>query len=412
MTRIGVVGAGVAGLATAHYLMKRGLAPVVVDSDALGGGCSLGNGGWVCPSISSPLPGPDVTLWSMLCMLRPDGPLHIRLTALPGLVRWLAAFHGRCNEAGQRQALGALRRLGERTMECYDELLADGVEVECSRSGLLMAFRDSRSARGDRECARRTAAGGTVGCLELDGRELYEREPMLRPGFGFGLFLGGERHVRPETLTAGLATLLRQGGAEVLEETPVTGFRRERGAVTAMVTHAGDIEVDGVVLAAGAHTGQLTRMLGWPIPLTAGKGYSVTVERPRNQLRQPLYLAGTKVVLTPFLGALRFAGTMEFSGINERMSRRRIRALRRVVGRHVDIPEAAGGGRAWVGMRPIVPDSLPVIGALPSCGNAYVNTGHQMLGVTLAPSSGRALADLIADGHSEIGLEEFRADRF
>ena len=178
------------------------------------------------------------------------------------------------------------------------------------------------------------------------------------------------------------------------------------------MTSRGDLEVDAVVLAAGAQTGPLARMAGWRIPLTAGKGYSVTIERPANQLRQPLFLGDARVGLTPFEGALRFGGTMELSGVNRRMDTARVRALRRAVSREVDIPEAREGGRAWVGMRPMVPDTLPVIGRVPSRENVYVNTGHQMLGVTLAPVSGWALAGLVVEGRAGVGLGAFGAGRF
>lgn len=166
----------------------------------------------------------------------------------------------------------------------------------------------------------------------------------------------------------------------------------------AVRTNRGEFAVDAVVLAAGASTGALTRMLGWPIPLTAGKGYSVTIEEPANQLRQPLYLGDAHMGLTPFEGALRFGGTMELSGVNERLDPARVRSLRRVVAREVDIPEAREGGREWVGMRPMLPDTLPVVGRVPSRGNVYVNTGHQMSGVTLGLSSGWKLAGLMEKG--------------
>ena len=145
-------------------------------------------------------------------------------------------------------------------------------------------------------------------------------------------------------------------------------------------------------------------MLGWKIPLTAGKGYSVTIEGPMNQLRQPLYLGDAHVGLTPFEGALRFGGTMELSGVNERLDPVRVRSLRRVVERDVDIPEARDGGREWVGMRPMVPDTMPVVGRLPSRENVYVNVGHQMSGVTLGPSCGWALAELMLEGSTWAGL--------
>ncbi len=409
---IGIVGGGVIGLSTAYYLKKMGANPVVVESWTLGGGCSQGNAGWVCPAISSPLPAPGLTWKSLSWMLRSDSPLYIKPTALPALAPWLLRFRSFCTHAAQKRGIAALAALNRYTMDRYDELEADGVAFESFRSGVLMAFRDSDKAAAAQKEVKLVAASGAASCTELDEAALYRREPMLRPGFRFGLFVGAERHVRPESLTAGLGAALRERGVEIHEDTLVTGLKSDGRRVAAIATSQGDLDVDAVVLAAGVNTGALARTLGCPIPLTAGKGYSVTIERPANQLRQPLYLGGAKIGLTPFRGALRFSGTMELSGINRRMDVARIRSLRRHVGREVDIPEAREGGRAWVGMRPMVPDSLPVIGKLPSRENAYVNTGHQMLGITLGPSSGWALAGLMLEGEPGVGLGAFSAGRF
>ncbi len=414
-TRIGIVGGGVIGLFTAWYLKKLGADPVLIDSSTLGSGCSLGNTGWVFPSLATPLAAPGLTLKSFLWMLRRDSPLHIRPAALPALIPWLLQFRSFCNGDDQKRGIAALAVLNEFTIERYDELAADGVQFECSESGLLMAFRDADMAAASRkEVKLAAAAGNSVGTeswSELDKAALYAREPLLRPGFRFGLALEKDRHVRPESLTAGLGAALRERGVEIHEGVATTGFRSEGHRVTAIVTSMGDLDVDAVVLAAGVHTGSLSRMLDWRLPLTAGKGYSITIEQPANQLRQPLYLGGVKIGLSPFNGALRVAGTMELSGINSRLDPARIRSLRRQVSRAVDIPEASDGGQDWVGMRPIVPDSLPVIGKLPSRENVYVNTGHQMLGITLAPSSGWALAGLMLEGKAGIGLEAFSAER-
>jgi len=366
----------------------------------------------VCPSISSPLPAPGLTLKSLSWMLRPDSPLYIKPTALLKLAPWLLRFRSFCNHADQKRGIAAIAALNRFTMERYDELAASGVDFECHESGVLMVFRDSDKAAAAQKEVKLVTAAGATHCTDLSESEVYEREPMLRPGFRFGLFVGADRHVRPDSLTAGLEASLRASGVEIHEETMATGFRSEAGRVKAVVTPKDDVAVDAVVLAAGAHTGALTRMLECPIPLTAGKGYSVTIDRPRNQLRQPLYLGGAKIGLTPFTDALRFSGTMELSGINRRMDAARVRSLRRIVSREVDIPEAKEGGRAWVGMRPIVPDSLPVMGKLPTRENVYVNTGHQMLGITLGPSSGWALAGLMLEGEPGVGLEAFSARRF
>ena len=430
--RVGVVGGGVVGLATAHYLKRFGAKPVVVEAGVVGGGCSRGNNGWVCPSISTPLPAPGLTAKSLLWMLRRASHFHIPLAALPRLAPWLHRFRRHCTRAARARGIRALASLNAGTRERYDELTADGVEFESGRSGILLAYRDP-ALRGDKlREIEAVATNGGGRWRELDGDAVHEMEPLLRPGFRCGIHIETDRHVRPESLTDGLAAALRAGGAEIHEGTMALGFDWEgagvRGIlrtlrwapatlrtgsrVRAIVTSRGDLEVDAVVLAAGAQTGTLARMAGWRVPLTAGKGYSVTVDRPARQLRRPLYLGDARVGMTPFEGALRFGGTMELSGVNRRMDAARVRALRRAVSRHVDVPEAREGGRAWVGMRPMVPDTLPVIGRLPSRENVYVNTGHQMLGVTLAPSSGWALSGLVVEGRAGVGLDAFSAERF
>ena len=410
--RVGVIGGGVVGLSTAWYLRKLGAHPVVIESWQLGGGCSFGNAGWICPSISTPLPAAGLTLKSLLWMMRRDSPLYIRPRAAPALAPWLLRFRSHCNHADHSRGIAALAALNAVTMERYDELVADGVEFEMNRSDILMVFRDSATAAETRAEVEAVAAVGATRYREVDATELYEREPLLRSGFQGGILVQGERSVRPDTLTAGLGAALRRAGTEIHEGALVTGFRSAGRRVRAVVTSRGDLAVDAVVLAAGTHSGTLSRALGSPIPLTAGKGYSVTIDRPARQLRQMLYLAGAKINLTPYAGALRFSGTMELSGINRRLKSSRVESLRRQVSRAVRVPEAAAGGRAWVGMRPMTPDTLPVIGALPSRENAYANTGHQMLGITLGPSSGWALAGLVAEGRPGAALGAFSPGRW
>ena len=433
--RVGIVGGGIVGLCTAHYLKKLGADPVIIESSTLGSGCSFGNAGWVFPSKSTPLAKPGLTVQSLKWMLRRDSPLHIKPSSLPALAPWLMRFRSFCNHADQVRGIAAFAAINAVTMERYDELAADGMQFEYSESGLLMAFRDFDEAEATRKeielvaaagassgsgsgATPGTASGATSGtasrassCQALNETELYEREPMLRPGFRFGLFLDEGRHVRPESVTGGLGSLLRASGIEIHQGATAIGFKSERQRVTAIMTSQGDLEVDAVVLAAGAYTGTLSRMLGCPIPLIAGKGYSVTIEQPTNQLRQPLLLGDGLIGLSPFKGALRFAGTLELSGVDNRMDGARVRSIRRHVSRGLDIPEASEGGRAWMGMRPMVPDSLPVIGKLPSRENAYVNTGHQMSGITVGPSSAWALAGLMLEGRPGVELEAFSAER-
>jgi D-amino-acid dehydrogenase len=148
------------------------------------------------------------------------------------------------------------------------------------------------------------------------------------------------------------------------------------------------------------------------LPIEAGKGYSVTIEHPRRTVRRPLDLIEARLAVTPFRDGLRLAGTMELSGLNLRLEPRRVEAIRRAGDRYLG--DWRGGTRehVWVGMRPLTPDGLPAMGLAPGSDNVYVATGHQMLGVTLAPATGMALAELMLTGHSDVDLRPFAPFRF
>ena len=394
--RVGVVGGGVAGLATAWYLRERGADPFVVDAGKVGAGCSRGSLGWISPALSVPLAGPGVGWSSLPRLLRRDGPLYLRPAALPSLLPWLVNFRRHCNREAWRRGIGRLAALNERTMELYDGLAAAGVDFEFARAGMLLAFRDLTKASATRLELGAVSEVSSVRWREVEGRELYDLEPLLKPGFRAGFLVESDAHLRPESLTAGLAGALRERGVALLEECRVVGYREEGRRVRALATTEGDMEADSVVLAAGVGTAGLARAAGEALLLTAGKGYTVTIQAPSRRPRRPLVLGDEKVGMTPFRGALRFGGTMELSGINDRLDPRRVRPLREAVERGVDVAEARSGGAEWVGMRPMLPDTLPRLGRVASRRNVFLNVGHQMLGLTLGPSSGKALAEEVA----------------
>lgn len=408
--RVAVIGGGVIGLLCAHHLRKRGAEVVLLERDGIGGGCSSGNAGWITPSISMPLPAPGLRFRSLVWMLRSDSPLYIRPSAAPGMAGWLVAFWKHCNDADFDRGARAFAELGAETMELYDELAADGARYEGHASGLLMVFRE-RSAR-DHEVGLLERYG--YGPLEeVNGVGLRELEPALAPEIAHGALVFPERAVRPESVCAGTAELLERSGVTLRERSRVASLLIENGTARSAEIDGGEaIEADAFLIATGAEAAVLSRVAGSPLPLQAGKGYSVTVTEPAIELRRPLYLGDVMVGVTPFAGSLRVAGTMELSGINARLETRRVRALERAAER--EVPGVLDGTKLerWVGMRPITPDGLPILGKLPAAQNIYIATGHQMLGLTLAPSTGKAMAQLILEGQSEVDLGPFAADRF
>ena len=408
--KVAVVGGGVVGLSTAHYLRLGGATVTVVDRGPIGGGCSAGNAGWICPSIAFPLPAPGLTATSLRWLLRADSPLYVKPAALPRLLPFLFAFRRFCTAEAFRRGTGALAELAADALELHDELASRGIAFEHDSKGLLMLFADGAALDEERRLLELSGYGAKT--RTLGPEELRELEPALAPGPVGGLLALPEWHVRPESLCAGLADSLATSGSTLIPTGTVTHIRCESRRAVEVTTTKGSFDVDAVVLAAGAETGGIARRLGARLPLQAGKGYSITVEHPATTVGRPLYFVETKLALTPFDNAVRVAGTMELAGIDSRLNPNRVAALERVAERAA--PGVLDGHRSspWVGMRPLTPDGLPLIGRIATRDNVWVASGHQMLGMTLAPATGRALASWILGGAAPSGLEPFDPSRF
>lgn len=413
MSRIVVVGAGVIGLACAYSLKKRGRDVIVLDKGAPGGACSKGNAGWITPSISAPIPAPGLTLLSLRWMLQSDSPLYISPAAAPGLARWLWRFWRHCNPRDFIHGLRAVAELNRGTLSAFDALERDGVEFELHRSGMLCVFLDERHMRRALAEFGHYREYGYQLPAPVCGTDLRRLEPALSDAVTAGFVVEEEFHVRPETLVAGYADRLRQMGVEIRPEVEVTGANGARpgGPVRGVETSAGLVEGDQVVVAAGAWSGQVLEPFGVSLPVQAGKGYSITLNGAGPRLIRPLYLGEARVGGSPFDGATRFAGTMELSGVNEKLDRRRIVGIRAGIGRYLRRPVEEGEGVEWVGMRPLTPDGLPMLGRVPGYRNLLVATGHAMLGITMAPVTGEAMADLIT-GTASAALAPFDPGRF
>jgi D-amino-acid dehydrogenase len=226
-----------------------------------------------------------------------------------------------------------------------------------------------------------------------------------------GFLVPGERTVEPSSLLAGLHAALAGCGVQVLEHHRVDGFETRASRVTAVRTAAGLVSADEVVIAAGVWSKPLLAKLERRLPLASGKGYSVFIPI-RNRPRHSLYLLEAKVGASAFGDSVRLAGTMELTGDAEAIPNRRIRALHRFGRQYLSGAEGLPASAGWAGLRPIAPDGLPIIGRVPPWTNVTVATAHAMLGVTLGPVTGQAVAQLICNGEPPQALKPFALDRF
>lgn len=409
--KIVVVGSGLIGLATAYSLARRGAEVVVIGDRAPGSGASSNNAGWVVPAESGPVPGPGIILQTARWMLKPDSPVYVRPAATPSFVRFMVGMLRACNATAYRRAFESTARLAEGTMDELDAWTADGMAFEMHAAGEIRAYLDPAELQHAIDDLPAWAREG-LDAAALTGDEARVLVPELSDAVVGGIHFPRERHVHPATVVRALvdrlmamdvrftdgrvtaAWALPGGGIEVRG-----GFGSERG--------------DALVIAAGAWSARVARLLGVSLPIRPGKGYSVDYVPGQLAAGPVVMLSEAHCAVTPLDGATRVAGTMEFGGLDERISKIRLAAIKQAPTRYFrawdpDAPSLAPSA----GLRPMTPDGLPVIGRLRPFESVYVASGHAMLGLTLAPRTGALLADLVLDRTEPEVLAPFSPRRY
>ncbi len=408
-TDIAVVGAGIIGLATAFRLAAAGREVVVVDPNEPGSGASHGNAGTLAPYACAPVGNPDVLRNLPSLVLNAESPLAIRLTALPALIPWLSRFVRQSLPVAAHRNGRALAGLLKEAMPAWRDL-ADQVHASdlLHYEGCLYLYRERMPAK-DVEWSARLRDEMGVRQHRLTAAEVAEMEPALPPVAG-GLFFPDAAHINdPAALTGRMVA-----GAESLG----ASFQRARaerlepqGDGKIRLT-CGDLIVDAhtVVLAAGAWSRSLARHVGDKIPLDTERGYHVEFEMDAPLIKRPVSPIDLGFYLTPMVGRLRVAGTVELGGLAAPVNPARIALLER--GARKIFPNLGPVRGQWLGFRPSLPDSLPVIGRSRHCGNLIHAFGHGHLGMTLAGITSQAVAGLIERRNDAPELSAFGPSRF
>jgi D-amino-acid dehydrogenase len=409
--RVVVVGAGIAGLCVAYYLAERDAEVVVIDAGGVGSGASFANGGWITPAQAGPLPEPGLTIYGLRALLSADSALYFKPSYLPQLVPWLARFWTYCNRRDFERGTEALTALGRRAFELVNGMVEDGVEFELYKMGMLCATGDEREARKVLDSLRPMRRLGFALPDELMvGEELHAFEPALSARVKAGFAVDEHWHVRSSSMTEGLAESLRRKGVTMALSTSVVGFDLAPGAVRAVRTASGEWSADAFVLAAGSWTTKLARHLDLSLPMQPGKGYTFMI-RPSVMPRHGILFADIHAGATPLGDRLRIGGTMEFSGFDRTVDERRIATIFRLARDYIEL-EHPSYEEPWAGLRPMVADGLPILDRAGRYRNAYLATGYSMLGMTLGPPAGEAMAEMVLTGERPPVFEPFRLDRF
>jgi D-amino-acid dehydrogenase len=449
-----VIGGGVIGAACAYYLSRAGWKVTVLDRGAFGGACSHGNCGFVCPSHVLPLAAPGAVGAALRAMLRPNAPLHIKPRFDPALWGWLYRFARRCNRRDMLDAGRAIQALLNSSRRLYDDLIREeAIDCEWQTRGMLFVFLTRSAMEHYAETDRLTRDEFGLSAKRYDGDAVAELEPALKSGLGGGWLYDGDAYLRPDRLMAEWRRVLEARGVVVRDRCDAVGFVRDGGRACAVRINQGaprallpppsvgegggggrslpglpphpdppppggrgksetTLSADAFVVAAGALSPTWARELGCRIPIQPGKGYSITMPRPARCPKFPLIFEEHRVAVTPFRSGYRLGSTMEFAGYDATLNRRRLDLLRDAALHYLHEPYCDPVQEEWFGWRPMTYDGKPLIGRAPALTNVVLAAGHNMLGLSMAPATGRLVAEMLAEEPPHLDLAPYSPLRF
>ena len=410
-----VVGGGPVGACAAQALAADGASVTLIEKEAevcppVSG--AYGNCGLLVPSDVTPLAAPGALGQGLRWMRDSSSPFYIAPRPSGALLRWLWLYRAAATPARARAAAPVLHALHAASADLHDALAGDGGERWLfHHDGIVQAYEAEEAmdeAAEEAQVARALGVRADVMCAA----EVRARFPGLIGRVAGALFFPNDGHMDPMLFTRAMADKAVGAGAEVRRGTEAIAIEPAGGGAVKVVTTRGDFVADQVVLAAGAWTPTLAKGLGLTLPIEPAKGYSVDVERPADFPDIPLYLGDAHCVLTPLGDALRLGSTLELSGWDMTIRRKRVAGLRRAAQRVMGIPADGPVRQIWRGPRPVTPDGLPIVGRVPRRERVILATGHCMLGLSLGPVTGTLVAELAGGRPPSLDLTPLSPGRF
>ncbi len=403
-----VVGAGIVGASTAWHLAKKGFAVTLVDREvprAMADGASGGNAGLL--SIGHyPLTRPGVSMRGLKWMFSRTAPLYIKPRLDRELVSWLWNFHLHCNQRYLDRCMETLCAMGWQTLEVLEQILAEEkIDCDYARDGWLdVVMKPENMAHAEAEARSLEKFG--YKWERIDGNELRRRDPCFTGEVAGAIHMKDSAHCAPNDLIAGLIRALPKHGVKVRFDSGVRAFRQARsGAVNAVVLENGEtLTADAVVLCAGVWSDALGRLAGVKIPMQGARGYHLQFDYPEHDAPPApstgMVLHETFVAITPMKRdgkqQLRLAGTLEIGPLGQPWMPERLGMLVKGSRAYLNGIDKLTPAGEWAGYRPCTSDGMPAIGGVRGKAGLFVATGHAMMGMTLGPVTGKAMAEIVA----------------
>jgi D-amino-acid dehydrogenase len=413
MKRVVVIGGGAIGAACAYYLIKSGWSVTIVERGAFGMGCSHGNCGLITASHVLPLAAPGAIRGALSAMLHRNSAFSIKPRLDPALWAWLLGFARRCTHRRMLAGGRAIQALLQSSRSLYDELMAaEPFECEWQTRGVLFVLRSAAGMEHFAHTDRLLREEFNMPAVRYDGDAITKLEPALKPGLAGGWHYPCDAQLRPDRLMKSWHRILQGLGVEIREGCEFRGLAGGGERAQTAVTAAGELSADAFVVATGAWTPLLNQVLGCHIPIQPGKGYSITMARPARCPKIPILFDEDRVAVTPWDSGYRLGSMMEFAGYDTTLEPRRLAVLRDGARHYLHEPYAEPVVEEWYGWRPMTPDSVPVIDRSAAYANVLIAAGHNMLGVTMAPATGKLVAELLDGRPPHVAPEPYARTRF
>ncbi|MBS1755478.1 MAG: FAD-dependent oxidoreductase [Ferruginibacter sp.] len=413
--KVSIIGGGIIGLCSAYFLEKEGYEVTIIERGDITDGCSFGNMGFISPSHFIPLANPGVVSQGLKWMMSSTSPFYIKPRLNLQLVQWGYHFWKNCTLKKVQQnskPLHEILQLSRRLIETMRDELGNVFEMQ--EKGCLMICKKQKTLDHEFEMADEAEKFG-LNIERLNREAVQALEPNVEVDVAGAVLFKDDCHFDPSKLMRGLFTYLQNKKTVQFQlHTTVTGFEKMNGKITSVITDKGKFDCDEVVLAPGSWMPELAKMMGIKLLLQPGKGYSYTYQHIENNLQYPAILVDGRCAISPWGAQLRIGGTMELSGINNKILVNRMRGIFDSAkdfypGLQIDFPPEE---KIWSGLRPVSPDGLPYIGRHPSVNNVVFAGGHAMLGLTLASGTGKLVKEIVHKDTTSVAIDAFKINRF
>lgn len=411
--KILIIGGGIIGLCCAYYLRKEGHHVTIIEQSDRAQGASFVNAGYITPSHIVPLAAPGMISKGIKWMFNSASPFYMKPRWDLDFFRWSWYFHKSSTEEKVTKAIPVIKDINILSRGLYKDMLDSGDlgEFHWEQKGLLMLYKTDKAAEEELKVAERAKnLGLDVSHLDLSG--LIGLEPQLKIAAKGGIYYKCDAHSTPTEIMPKLIGWLQDNGVVIKTNESVQKLVYHGTLLKQVQTNKENYKVDQLVVAAGSWSQQLAKQLNLNLPIQAGKGYRIDIHNSTN-IKIPAILMEAKVAMTPMNGFTRFAGTMEFSGINDKIEKQRVEAICNAAKAYypeVEIEEHEKQN-AKSGLRPVSPDGLPYIGKSDKFTNVTFATGHAMMGWSLGPATGLLVSEIISGRKASMDISAFHPDR-